>query len=173
MTDKLALEKAIDFIDSLTADPLLLADDVEMTLADVQEHARIELASIRKVMAEAPPETREPSAWLWTHPNLAAKVYFWRPSEDHIRVGWIATPLYERPAPPEAPLQGWQDIRTAPHGPDILVWNGRRRHVASFDVVEGQWISSFKTVTKRLWVTPTPTHWQPLPDVPGATEGQL
>ncbi|AYC99987.1 hypothetical protein [Neorhizobium sp. NCHU2750] len=56
MTDKLALEKAIDFIESLTRDPLLLPDDIEMTLDDVQAHARIELASIRKVLAASPQE---------------------------------------------------------------------------------------------------------------------
>lgn len=47
----LALEKSIDFIESLTIDPLLLPDDIEMTLADVQRHARIELASVRKLTA--------------------------------------------------------------------------------------------------------------------------
>jgi transcriptional regulator with XRE-family HTH domain len=45
----LALEKTIDFIESLTNDPLLLPDDIEMTLSDVQRHARIELASIRQL----------------------------------------------------------------------------------------------------------------------------
>lgn len=58
MTEKLALEKAIDFIESLTRDPLIMGvDDIEMTLDDVQAHARIELASIRKVL-DASPETK-------------------------------------------------------------------------------------------------------------------
>ena len=58
MTDKLALEKAIGFIESLTRDPLLLPDDIEMTLADVQLHARIELASILKELNASPQERR-------------------------------------------------------------------------------------------------------------------
>jgi hypothetical protein len=42
------LEDAIAFIEWLTSDPLLDADDVEMHLEDVQTHARIEAASLRK-----------------------------------------------------------------------------------------------------------------------------
>lgn len=51
-----ALQRALDFIESLTADPLLLADDIEMNLSDVQSHARIELASIRKALATPTPK---------------------------------------------------------------------------------------------------------------------
>ena len=67
----------------------------------------------------------------------------------------------------EVTVNGWQPIFCAPrNGTEVLVWNGRRRHVASFDKVEGEWVSSFKTTTKRLVVTPTPTHFQHLPDGP-------
>ncbi len=45
-TEKYALQRALDFIKGLTADPLLMGDDIEMTLDDVQSHARIELDSI-------------------------------------------------------------------------------------------------------------------------------
>lgn len=51
-----ALQRALDFIESLTADPLLLADDIEMSLSDVQSHARIELASIRKALSTPTPK---------------------------------------------------------------------------------------------------------------------
>jgi len=51
-----ALQRALDFIESLTADPLLLADDIEMNLSDVQSHARIELASIRKALSTPTPK---------------------------------------------------------------------------------------------------------------------
>lgn len=54
MTCKLALEKAVGFIESLTREPLLLPDDIEMTLGDVQRHARIELSSIHKLLAPSP-----------------------------------------------------------------------------------------------------------------------
>lgn len=48
-----AMTRALDFIESLTADPLLMGvDDIEMTLEDVQDHARIELASIRATIKE-------------------------------------------------------------------------------------------------------------------------
>lgn len=43
----IALERALDFIEMLTEDPLLTSDDIAMTLSDVQEVARIELTSIR------------------------------------------------------------------------------------------------------------------------------
>ncbi|WP_426235771.1 hypothetical protein [Pararhizobium sp. DWP1-1-3] len=53
----LALEKAIDFIESLTREPLLMGlDDIEMTLDDVQSHARIELASIRSALSTPTPK---------------------------------------------------------------------------------------------------------------------
>lgn len=45
-TEKYALQRALEFIEGLTADPLLMGDDIEMTLDDVQSHARIELDSI-------------------------------------------------------------------------------------------------------------------------------
>ncbi|MND54121.1 hypothetical protein D3C87_908410 [compost metagenome] len=47
-----ALDKAMAFIESLIDDPLLMADDIEMTLDDVQNHARIELASLRTLMKQ-------------------------------------------------------------------------------------------------------------------------
>jgi hypothetical protein len=51
---EIALNRALDFIESLTADPLLMGlDDIEMRLEDVQAHARIELASIRKILNAA------------------------------------------------------------------------------------------------------------------------
>lgn len=53
-TSQTPLERALCFIETLTEDPLLLADDIEMTLDDVQGHARIELASIRKQMSATP-----------------------------------------------------------------------------------------------------------------------
>lgn len=43
-----ALEKAITFIEGLAVVPLLTSDDIEMKLEDVQEHARMEAASLRK-----------------------------------------------------------------------------------------------------------------------------
>jgi hypothetical protein len=46
-----ALERALDFIESLTDEPFLKGDDVEATIDDVRDHARIELASIRKMLA--------------------------------------------------------------------------------------------------------------------------
>lgn len=56
-----ALSRALEFIESLTADPLLIGvDDVEMTLEDVQEHAHIELASIRAALTAAPASAAEP-----------------------------------------------------------------------------------------------------------------
>lgn len=61
----------------------------------------------------------------------------------------------------------WLPISTAPRdGTFVLVWNGRRLHVAAFDRIENGWISSFKTVTKRLMVEPPPTHWTPAPTPP-------
>ncbi|WP_234053679.1 MULTISPECIES: DUF551 domain-containing protein [unclassified Xanthobacter] len=64
----------------------------------------------------------------------------------------------------------WRPIATAPKdGTFMLVWNGRRLHVAAFDPVENGWISSFKTVTKRLMVEPNPTHWTPAPTPPSHT----
>ncbi|TCM56193.1 hypothetical protein C8J36_103565 [Rhizobium sp. PP-F2F-G48] len=77
-------------------------------------------------------------------------------------------------ADPWIAVDGWQSIFCAPRdGTEVLVWNGRRRHVASFDTIEGEWVSSFKTTTKRLAVAPSPTHWQQLPDTStlAATEG--
>ena len=68
---------------------------------------------------------------------------------------------------PEITEDGWNTIFCAPrNGTEVLVWNGRRRHVALFDRVEDAWVSSFKTTTKRLIVTPPPTHWQHLPAPP-------
>jgi hypothetical protein len=76
------------------------------------------------------------------------------------------------PAPSQQ-MTGWQDISSASRdGSEVLIWNGRRRHVAHFDKIEGEWVSSFKTTTKRLIVTPSPTHWSPLPTEPTTTEGQ-
>ena len=63
----------------------------------------------------------------------------------------------------------WQPIQTAPKdGTWALLWNGRRLHIASYDRVESAWVSSFKTVTRRLAVLPEPTHWMPLPEPPGS-----
>lgn len=68
---------------------------------------------------------------------------------------------------PQSKAAVWQNIGSAPRdGSEVLVWNGRRRHVASFDKIEGEWVSSFKTTTKRLPVAPPPTHWWPLPTEP-------
>ena len=65
----------------------------------------------------------------------------------------------------------WQPIETAPRaGELVLTWNGNRLHVAQHDRVEGDWVSSFKTVTKRLTVQPAPTHWMPLPPPPRALQ---
>jgi hypothetical protein len=50
-----ALERALDFIGDLTADELLDADECLMSLADVQAHCRIELASIRASLARPAP----------------------------------------------------------------------------------------------------------------------
>ena len=75
--------------------------------------------------------------------------------------------------PPAPQVAGWQDIRTAPRDEEILVWNGRRRHVAQWDRVENAWVSSYRTTAKRLEVLPAPTLWQPLPALPDiATEGR-
>lgn len=58
-------------------------------------------------------------------------------------------------------------IASAPRdGTEINVWNGRRWHVAAFDKIESEWVSSFRTSTRRLIVIPAPTHWAPLPDRP-------
>lgn len=70
---------------------------------------------------------------------------------------------------PQTNLSGWQDISTAPKDAEILVWNGRRRHVASWDRVEGAWVSSYRTTTKRIEVMPKPTQWHLLPAEPAAT----
>lgn len=80
----------------------------------------------------------------------------------------------ERISPPPSPnMDGWKDINSAARdGSEVLIWNGRRRHVAHFDKIEGEWVSSFKTTTKRLVVAPPPTHWSPLPAEPATTEGQ-
>lgn len=78
----------------------------------------------------------------------------------------------DQSAEPWLAVDGWQSIFCAPRdGTEVLVWNGRRRHVASFDKIEGEWVSSFKTTTKRLTVAPPPTHWQLLPAPLAATEG--
>lgn len=61
----------------------------------------------------------------------------------------------------------WQPIATAPKdGTEFYTWNGRRQHVARFDKVENEWVSSFATVTKRLPLSPQPNHWMPLPEAP-------
>lgn len=61
----------------------------------------------------------------------------------------------------------WQPIETAPKdGTWALVWNGFRRHIACFDRVENGWVSSFRTVTKRLVILPEPTHWMLPADPP-------
>lgn len=65
----------------------------------------------------------------------------------------------------------WQTIDSAPRdGEFVLTWNGHRQHVSQYDRVEGEWVSSFKTVTKRLTVQPPPTHWMPLPSPPRALQ---
>lgn len=46
-----ALNRALDFIESLTDTPFLIGDDIEGTIDDIRDHARIELASIRKMLA--------------------------------------------------------------------------------------------------------------------------
>lgn len=70
-------ERALNFIESLTAEPLLLPDDVEMTIGDVQEHARIELKSLqsmssRKLHAEIARlrEALEPFAFSGSHMSI-------------------------------------------------------------------------------------------------------
>lgn len=68
---------------------------------------------------------------------------------------------------PAEPVDQWQDIATASKdGTEFLTWNGRRQHVARFDKVENAWVSSFTTVTKRLPLSPQPTHFAPLPAAP-------
>lgn len=53
-----ALVRALEFIESLTDDPLLMGvDDIEMTVEDVRESARIELASIRAALSAEPDST--------------------------------------------------------------------------------------------------------------------
>lgn len=51
------LERAINFIEGLTAHPILSSDDREMILDDVQEHARIELKSLRAAIGVKGAET--------------------------------------------------------------------------------------------------------------------
>ena len=73
---------------------------------------------------------------------------------------------------PQPNLVGWEHISSAPRdGSEVLVWNGRSRHVAHYDRVESEWVSPYRTTTKRLPVTPKPTLWQPLPAPPATTEG--
>jgi len=65
----------------------------------------------------------------------------------------------------------WQTIDSAPRTEEfVLTWNGHRQHVAQYDQVEGDWVSSFKTTTKRLTVQPAATHWRPLPSPPRALQ---
>lgn len=67
----------------------------------------------------------------------------------------------------------WRPMETASRdGAPVLVWSGRNMHVAVFDRIENEWVSLFKTVSKRLVVRPEPTHWMPLPPVPNITEGE-
>ena len=54
------LEDAIAFIESLTAVPLLMGDDIEMRLEDVQAQAEVEAASLRKRMTTAPTPATPP-----------------------------------------------------------------------------------------------------------------
>lgn len=66
------------------------------------------------------------------------------------------------------PAQGeqWQPIEPKLDGTEYLTWNGRRYHVAKFDKVENEWVSSFTTVTKRLPISPPPRVFMPLPAAP-------
>ncbi|MCA0276272.1 MAG: hypothetical protein LCH86_09725 [Proteobacteria bacterium] len=64
----------------------------------------------------------------------------------------------------------WQPIETAPKdGTFVLVWNGNKLHCARYDSIESEWVSSFKTVTKRLAILPVPTHWMHLQATPIAS----
>lgn len=71
-----------------------------------------------------------------------------------------------------AQCEQWQQIKPKLDGTEYLTWNGRRYHVAKFDKVENEWVSSFTTVTKRLPISPRPTHWMPLPAAPTKEEGR-
>ena len=78
---------------------------------------------------------------------------------------------YPDPAP-VSHVTAWEHISSAPRdGSEVLVWNGRSRHVAHYDRVESEWVSPYRTTTKRLPVMPKPTLWQPLPAPPATTEG--
>lgn len=72
------------------------------------------------------------------------------------------------------PAQGEQCLSIKPKldGTEYLTWNGRRYHVAKFDKVENEWVSSFTTVTKRLPISPQPHVFMPLPAAPTTEAGR-
>lgn len=57
-----ALDEAFDFIDSLTAEPLLDANDCEMSVEDVSAHARIERDRIKRNLGVLSPPPASQSA---------------------------------------------------------------------------------------------------------------
>ena len=66
----------------------------------------------------------------------------------------------------------WMPIETAPKdGTELQVWNGRHQHVAKWDRVEDNWVSTIMTVTKRIVIPGNVTRWRPLPAPPGDDKG--
>lgn len=88
MTIETTLQRALDFIESLTADPLLMGDDIEMTLDDVQNHARMELASIRQLLAPVTKDTFSASDDTDTPLMAAAREAGWALMETVDEIAW-------------------------------------------------------------------------------------
>lgn len=68
-------------------------------------------------------------------------------------------------------MTGWRPIKNAPRdGTKILVWNGQNTHSALFDRIESCFVVLYKSTTRRIPVSPSPSHWMPLPTPPDGSE---
>ena len=82
------------------------------------------------------------------------------------------TKLYTHPSPSEG-MAGWQPIETAPKdGQAILVTDGMYCYCVEWDEEFDWWtVDDNKLGPFRLRGS-APTHWMPLPPVPGPADGE-
>ena len=108
---------------------------------------------------------------FWQDSSRERYEYLQNP-ENTCAEDWETRILYTHPSPPEG-MAGWMDIETAPKdGQAILVTDGMDCYCVEWDEEFDWWtVDDNKLGPFRLRGS-APTHWMPLPPVPGPADGE-